>query len=479
MCRFFNYTLILLFFYSCQPVRSVDGKSKPVYFTSDPKIFTDTLYPYQYAFINNPLGFEGRTFQLINGETAKAFIHGPTFITKGGNEFLIYPKEQIMVSGDYDDFTFTTVAGNSRRDKELQFFKNFRRLEKWPTPWNVPDYTVHTILDFEKEQKIAIQKCKIDNQKIFDSLITEYDVSNKFKRLTRNYLQGKYDWALLFLYKTYRDTLQAYGLYKPMLEQLLPAFQNIKKRSQLNYYRREYLNDLRVELFPEGKMWNFDEANFKVCFDTIERYFSGTARAYLLTRLMSRAYSKRMEIPDDYLDKYKNQHIPHAYRSYVKRVKKDRYKYDKEKDEVKDNILLATDGKTQLTFDSLVAQNKGKYILVHLWASWCGPCVAEIPFLQQLEKKYDEKKIMFLNISVDKNEGSWNKAWVQRYDKQGYHYLWTNFIKAFFYNEFKVTTIPRYLLLDTDGKVINPDAPRPSDPALTVLLDKLLAHDSF
>ncbi len=64
-------------------------------------------------------------------------------------------------------------------------------------------------------------------------------------------------------------------------------------------------------------------------------------------------------------------------------------------------------GKTSL------ADLKGKYVYVDVWATWCGPCKAEIPSLKKIEKKYHGKNIAFVSISIDDDRshgGSWEKA---------------------------------------------------------------------
>ncbi|MGB6269512.1 MAG: TlpA disulfide reductase family protein [Olleya sp.] len=48
---------------------------------------------------------------------------------------------------------------------------------------------------------------------------------------------------------------------------------------------------------------------------------------------------------------------------------------------------------------------KGKYVYVDVWATWCGPCIGEIPSLQTLEKEYEEKNIAFVSISTDNGRG--------------------------------------------------------------------------
>src|SRR5436189_5057283 len=71
------------------------------------------------------------------------------------------------------------------------------------------------------------------------------------------------------------------------------------------------------------------------------------------------------------------------------------------------NELLRVYGKTKVRLEEVLAQYKGKYIFLDLWASWCVPCMEEMPASQALKKKYPADKIVFLNLSVDKSVPIW------------------------------------------------------------------------
>ena len=118
---------------------------------------------------------------------------------------------------------------------------------------------------------------------------------------------------------------------------------------------------------------------------------------------------------------------------------------------------------------------RGKYVYIDVWATWCGPCRAEIPHLKKIEEKYHGKNIEFVSISVDvdKDHDKWQKFVTEKQlggiqlfaDKN-----WTSdFIKAF-----GINSIPRFILIGPDGKVIKADAARPSSASLTELLDGLV-----
>ncbi len=118
---------------------------------------------------------------------------------------------------------------------------------------------------------------------------------------------------------------------------------------------------------------------------------------------------------------------------------------------------------------------KGRYVYVDVWATWCGPCRAEIPSLKKVEEKYHGKNIEFVSISIDvaKDHEKW-KSFVAEKQLGGVQLFadkdWnSDFIKAY-----GVTGIPRFILIDPSGKIVKADAPRPSSPDLQKTLDTLL-----
>ncbi|WP_304197792.1 TlpA disulfide reductase family protein [Flavobacterium alvei] len=118
---------------------------------------------------------------------------------------------------------------------------------------------------------------------------------------------------------------------------------------------------------------------------------------------------------------------------------------------------------------------KGKYVFIDLWATWCGPCVREIPFLQKIEERYNDKNIVFVSISIDKQTDF--KKWetmVKEKSLGGVQLIADNDWNSEFAKSFGVTSIPRFILIDPSGKVVKAVAERPSDPELQKLLDSLL-----
>jgi len=117
---------------------------------------------------------------------------------------------------------------------------------------------------------------------------------------------------------------------------------------------------------------------------------------------------------------------------------------------------------------------KGKYVYIDIWATWCGPCLGQIPYLKKVEKKYHNKNIEFLSISIDqeKNYDKW-RSMVKDRELGGVQLLADNNFNSQFIKDYAITGIPRFILLDPQGKIIDANAPRPSNEKLIQLFNKL------
>ena len=126
---------------------------------------------------------------------------------------------------------------------------------------------------------------------------------------------------------------------------------------------------------------------------------------------------------------------------------------------------------------------KGNYVYIDIWATWCGPCLAELPALKIAEKKYEDKKVKFVSISVDEGRGykdrsfeaskeGWKKMITEK-EMGGIQLFSDKNWKSDFIAAFKVNSIPRFILIDPNGVVVDADAPRPSSPKFDTLFASL------
>ena len=127
------------------------------------------------------------------------------------------------------------------------------------------------------------------------------------------------------------------------------------------------------------------------------------------------------------------------------------------------------DGKTYTLADFM-----GKALYVDMWASWCGPCCKEIPYLAELyEELGPDSGIQCISISIDEGRQDWldklgeeNPAWPQ--------YLVTEKGQGQVANDYNIRSIPRFMLFDAQGRIITVDAPRPSTPDIKAILEELI-----
>jgi thiol-disulfide isomerase/thioredoxin len=118
---------------------------------------------------------------------------------------------------------------------------------------------------------------------------------------------------------------------------------------------------------------------------------------------------------------------------------------------------------------------KGKVVLVDVWATWCGPCVAEIPHLKKLEEEMAGKDVVFISYSIDemKDLAKW-KEFVKAKKLGGVQLIGDAGFKSPICTAYKITSIPRFMVFDRNGKIVSVAAPRPSSPDLKTLLESHL-----
>ena len=106
---------------------------------------------------------------------------------------------------------------------------------------------------------------------------------------------------------------------------------------------------------------------------------------------------------------------------------------------------------------------KGSYVYVDIWATWCGPCKYEIPFLIQLEKDYHDANIIFMSVSVDVEKAK--QKWIDMINEKdmgGVQLISTDGWQSQIMKDYAINSIPRFMLFDPDGNVISVNAVRPS-----------------
>ena len=179
------------------------------------------------------------------------------------------------------------------------------------------------------------------------------------------------------------------------------------------------------------------------------------------------AYADSLEL---FLSKVSDQEFIKGERAWNEAVVKTLRIRKKNRDNMPKKGELAVD----FTYPDITGQElslssfEGDLVYVDVWATWCGPCKAEIPSLKKLEADYQDKSITFLSVSVDTDKEAWKKM-VQ--DKElGGTQLWADGWSEIT-KDYAIFGIPRFMLFSADGKVISTDAPRPSSDKIRDLIE--------
>lgn len=133
-----------------------------------------------------------------------------------------------------------------------------------------------------------------------------------------------------------------------------------------------------------------------------------------------------------------------------------------------DPILIAPDG-TTCKLSDLIGKN---VVYIDIWATWCRPCCAEIPYLDKLVERFKgNDKVSFISISQDSEKDKWLRK-VAKDNPQWPQYIFDPKTGEEFLNEMGINAIPRFIIVGKDGKILSVDAERPSNENIDEILNK-------
>jgi thiol-disulfide isomerase/thioredoxin len=118
---------------------------------------------------------------------------------------------------------------------------------------------------------------------------------------------------------------------------------------------------------------------------------------------------------------------------------------------------------------------KGKIIFIDLWATWCGPCLEEMPYFDRLRNKYEANSdIVFISLCVNDNIGGWKKNLKSR-KAEGIQLFASQPEMV----DYKILSLPRSIIIDKDFKIVKLYGPDPSNPGIPDFLEELLKDKLF
>lgn len=230
------------------------------------------------------------------------------------------------------------------------------------------------------------------------------------------------------------------------------ALQTSSYRIALRRYLDVFVNDsLRLSITDTTDQEKFRKEFIRIKSAFFVKRFKGKVRDYLLTQLMwdhIADFSADRKFGDQMISYFK-QHCEEAdYRSLVEKQYRDSYRLDSGQP-APDFVLTEPNGK-RVSLSSL----KGKYVFIDFWASWCTPCLAAFPKSQKLIDDPRFEKLQVVYVNYRDFEGSW-RSYLTKNPMKGLHLFADKKESQMLEELYEINMIPRYVLIDPSGKIIN------------------------
>ena len=284
---------------------------------------------------------------------------------------------------------------------------------------------------------------------------------------------------------TFKDTLKIpkASFYSISIDRNNRGFLHLKNGYELNFTGD--LNNFYASFKFEGDDEGADSNNLMVSRLSFGQQFGSGKDAIALDKpLFMKKVNNYKKGLDSIVKTYKNANtemidiISQQDEGFIKRIEKS---YDEMHDAVIEEIAREArieKGKVAPEFHNFLDYKGGKkslkdfrgnYVYIDVWATWCKPCIAQIPFLKELEKEYKGKNLNIVSISTDEDRrsgGSWEAAkskWSKMVKEKnlGGTQLWAGRDGLSFSLDYLIKGIPRFILIDPQGKIVDANAPRP------------------
>lgn len=324
------------------------------------------------------------------------------------------------------------------------------------------------LYSLEKEQFIArVDSVKKVREKHLEKFLnTKLDINEKFIKFEKSDILYSGAWLLMnytedHKYYTEKDSIDLGEDYDNYLSELNLNDADLIGLGIYTMFLKSYLrNKVQEEFESDSSLKGLDNPLTELRLSK-EIFSDETIKNYMLYSIMDEQirYEGIKNIDALMADFEKNC----TNQEYISKIKEQYSKWEKLAEGKQAPLFSYPD----ITGDTVsLSDFKGKYVYVDVWATWCSPCRAELPHLEKLQDHFKGKNIVFVSVSVDETKEPWEKM-VKEKKLKGVQL----FAKGFsaITKDYLINSIPRFLLIDTEGKIIDSNAPKPSEKIKEIL----------
>jgi len=244
-----------------------------------------------------------------------------------------------------------------------------------------------------------------------------------------------------------------------------------------DYFKRSLVQYIR-HYFTKQEYISYTKENFEQELNFINKNLNGEIAKYATGRLIHDFYEKgfgqdeyNLDQMKDLISNYNKQILNSSYRKAITEIEEDLNLFNaKITNELLNEKLLTLNNDT-ITLKEVFNNTKGKLKVINFWASWCSPCISDFKNSQQIKNDMaNNNNFDWIYISIEKNTVNWmdNSQKLKDYLSTEHQYKILDNMNSGMLEFLKVRKnntieVPRYILLDSENKILLNNVPRPSD----------------
>jgi thiol-disulfide isomerase/thioredoxin len=431
------------------------------------------------------------------------FEYGYFNYNEKGSSLFLTPGDSLFLRFDFNDFN-NTIVFSGRGGVHCSFFQKYR---------SVFDSQIDSVLK-KISEKFSAEEFKEQRQKIYTEEVrfyNEYLIKNittdTFRLFARSLIEYSYKYNLSQYSYHYAEAHKVKFDSVKMPAEYYDFFDNTNWDNsialQSSYYTNliywyiyyEYQKDKtarnlspsssdslwfeRMAAVAKEKLKN-ESGTLKISSENnslAKKDVEGNSFQWYMASLL---YDELMQTKSlRKIDPYYSEFMSTCNNKILREIIHDSYQnaYEHLKNpqvpkEAKLTVLTDKTGK-KITFDDILSLYKGKVIYIDFWASWCGACRHEMQYYKALQNKFKGKDVVFLFFDAGDSEQRW-KATISELKIEGNHYLLNEQEKSELSKEYSITGLPRYIIIDKSGNVVDAIAPGPGNESVVSEIEKLL-----